>query len=182
MATKSIAFNTEPHTANVGPHTLLFTPEVYGDEFLDAYGRLQDVQKAVNDGEKLADMGGQKLRHLYREMRGFLARLMVTESAEIFSRHVVTGPAGESIGTFVDHEEAAKAADEVEGATVEDKSLRLPDRVLVELMEWVVELYGGNGGSRPTGSSNASAGRSAKGGTSGRAASRSRASIPAGGA
>lgn len=88
MATKKIALNEDPHVAEVGPHKLLFQPEVYGDEFLDAYARLQDVQKTVS-GEDMAALSGDRLRTLYGEMRGFLARLMLPESAANFSRHEV---------------------------------------------------------------------------------------------
>lgn len=50
--------------------------------------------------------------------------------------------------------------------------LRLPDRVLTDLLHWVVELYG----DRPTGSSSGSAPASPPGGTSGTGSSRSKAS------
>lgn len=36
------------------------------------------------------------------------------------------------------------------------ETLRLPDRVLVQLLEWVAELYGGGSGNAPGGSSSAS--------------------------
>lgn len=52
--------------------------------------------------------------------------------------------------------------------------MRLPDRVLIELMEWSVELYG-SGGNRPTGRSSGSAQASPRTGTPGRAPSRSKA-------
>lgn len=50
--------------------------------------------------------------------------------------------------------------------------LRLPDRIYVELLEWVMELYGGG---RPPTSSPASAPASPRRGTPGRGSSRSRA-------
>lgn len=174
---KTITLNTEPHEAVVGPHTLLFQPEMYGDEFLDAFGRLQDVQKTLGD---VSELSGERIRGLYAEMRCFLARLMVPATAEIFSRHEVTAPDGTVFSVHIDRDEAEAAAlEHAGGATVEDKSLRLPDRILVELMEWVVELYGG--GNRPTGSSNGSAPASSKAGTPGRGPSSSRASIRAAG-
>lgn len=181
MAIKQITLNTEPHVAEVGPHRLLFAPEVYGDQFLDAYASLQEVQKEVGDGD-LSKLSGDKLRGLYGELRGFLARLMTPEGAAEFNRfEVINGRDGQVLADFRTREEAEDHADKLEfDAGVEDKSIRLPDRVLVELMEWVVDLYGG-GGSRPTGSSNASARASSKAGTRGKAASRSRASTPAAG-
>lgn len=49
--------------------------------------------------------------------------------------------------------------------------MRLPSRVYAELLEWVLELYGGGASSeRPTGSSSASAPPSRRAGTSGRGA------------
>lgn len=178
---KTITLNTEPHEAVVGPHTLLFQPEMYGDEFLDAFSRLQDVQKKLGD---VSELSGESVRGLYAEMRFFLARLMVPDSAAEFSRHEVTALDGTVHSVHIDREEAESAAlEHADGATVEDKSVRLPDRVLVELMEWVVQLYGGGGGggSRPTGSSNASAPASSRGGTPGKGPSSSRASIRASG-
>lgn len=179
---KTIKLNTEPHEAEVGPHTLLFQPEVYGDDFLDNYSQLQELQKKFGNAD-LNEVTGAELRGLYTEMRAFLGRLMIPESAELFNRfEVVAG--GETIGAYTVREDAdAAALDVAGGATVVDKSIRLPDRVLVELMEWVVELYGsGEGsGSRPTGSSNGSARASLRGGTPGKGASRSKVSTRAAG-
>ncbi|MDP4501076.1 hypothetical protein [Nonomuraea turcica] len=55
--------------------------------------------------------------------------------------------------------------------------MRLPDRILVQLLEWVIEIYGG--GSRPTGSSSGSATPSPPPGSRGSASSRSKASTRA---
>ncbi len=179
MAIKQITLNTEPHVAEVGPYRLLFTPEVYGDQFLDAYASLQEVQREFGDGD-LSTLSGDKLRGLYGELRGFLTRLMTPEGAAEFNRFEIVWR-GDRSGPYASRTEAEMYADSLAAdATVEDLSIRLPDRVLVELMEWVVELYGG-GGSRPTGSSNASARASSTAGTRGKAASRSRASTPAAG-
>lgn len=60
-------------------------------------------------------------------------------------------------------------------SSAEFAAMTLPDRVLVELLEWVVELYGG--GTRPSGLSSGSAPASPSPGTSGKVASRSRASM-----
>lgn len=176
---KTITLNTEPHEATVGPHTLLFQPEMYGDEFLDAYGRLQEVQKTLDSSDGAA-MSGDRLRSLYGEMRTFLARLMTEESGAMFSRFEVITPDEVTQSVHLAREDAEEAAlEHAGGATVVDKSLRLPDRVLVELMEWVVELYGG--GNRPTGSSNGSAPASSRAGTAGKGPSPSRASTRAAG-
>ncbi|WP_030236752.1 hypothetical protein [Streptomyces sp. NRRL S-350] len=172
MATRTFALNTVPHVAEIGPHKLSFEPEVYGDEFLDAYEKLRNSQAEL--GVDLNDLGNvepAKLRQVVGSLRVFLASLMLPESAAVFARwDVVAG--GVAVGSYSEPGLAAKAAAEQEGATVKDESLRLPDRVLVELLEWAVELYGG--GARPTGLSSGSAQASPSRGTRGRAALPSR--------
>ncbi|MEW2568303.1 hypothetical protein [Streptomyces sp. NPDC047070] len=177
-----ISLNTEPHKAEVGPHTLLFQPEIFGGEFLDTYNRLQEVQKEFSDAD-FETMSGDQLRNLYQEMRNFLCRLMTPESAAEFSRFVIVAVADRSnvLEEFRTREEAESHAKEIKTPTaIEDKSMRLPDRALIQLMEWVVTLYGGTS-ARPTGSSSGSARSSSKTGTRGKGASRSRASIRASG-
>ncbi|MFF2964221.1 hypothetical protein ACFVT1_36260 [Streptomyces sp. NPDC057963] len=58
-------------------------------------------------------------------------------------------------------------------------TMRLPHRVIVALLEWTMEIYGGNGGQRPPTSSNGSAAASPPRGTRGTASSRSKGSTPA---
>ncbi|MFF8513621.1 hypothetical protein ACF064_36930 [Streptomyces sp. NPDC015492] len=49
MATKKFALNKDPHAAEIGDDvTLLFKPEVMGDEFLDSYTQLQETTKRLN--------------------------------------------------------------------------------------------------------------------------------------
>lgn len=179
---KTIKINTEPHECEVGPHTLLFQPEIYGDDFLDNYSQLQEIQKEFS-GADLNEVSGTRLRGLYTEMRAFLARLMTDECADRFNRFEVHAE-GKPVVAFRTREGADAHAEKI-GATdrIKDESIRLPDRVLVELMEWVVELYGsGEGsGSRPTGSSSASARASSRAGTPGKGPSRSKGSTRAAG-
>lgn len=52
----------------------------------------------------------------------------------------------------------------------------LPDRIVVGLLEWTLEIYGGNGGQRPPTSSSASSTASRTPGTRGTGSSRSKAS------
>lgn len=138
MATKKIALNIEPHVAEVGDHTLLFQPEVMGEEFIDAYAELQEVHRRLSlDTDDLAGTDSEILREASAATRSFLARFMLPESAEEFT------------------------------------GMRLPGRVHVELLEWVVELYGGG---RPPTSSPASAPASPRAGTRGTGTSRSKAS------
>lgn len=171
---KTIALNTEPHVIEVAPHELELQPEVFGDEFVDAYVELRDSQKEQGvDLENLEDADPAALRKTMRSVRVFLARQMLPESAELFLRlDVVQG--GQVLDSFQDADEAQAFAAEHEGAVVRD-ALRLPTRVVAEILEWVVELYGG-GGSRPTTPSSGSAPRSRPGGTPGTGPSPSRAS------
>ncbi|MEU5834466.1 hypothetical protein ABZ820_12450 [Streptomyces diacarni] len=175
MATKDFALNTEPHVAQVGDTALEFQPEVMGDDFMDAYSELRDAQQAI--GVNLDDLAGvdpAQLRQVSRALRGFLGHLMLPESAELITRLDVV-KAGKVVGSFATVEDAEEAAAKVKGggARVVD-GLRLPDRVLAELLEWVVELYGG--GQRPPMSSGGSATSSPPVGRPGTGASRSKGS------
>lgn len=177
---KQFSIRTEMHVAELGDDLELhFIPEVYGDQFLDAYAQLQDAQSGLGaDGKDVSGLSGDKLRALYGAIREFLKQLMTEESAKRFANFVVE-QGGKTVADFRTREEAEQFASGLKGATrVVDESLRLPDRVLIELMEWAVELYGsGSGGGRPTGSSSGSAPASSKAGTPSRAASRSKASM-----
>ena len=176
---RQFTLNTEPHVAEIGDTELLFQPEVMGDEFLDAYEDLQEAQKRLGvDVNNLSGVAPDKLRSVVRSLRLFLARLMLPESADQFVRwEVIKG--GTVVESFGTPDEAEEYACGLKGATVRDAGMRLPDRVLVQLLEWAVELYGG--GQRPTGSSTGSAPASAPPGTRGRAVSRSKGSTRTGG-
>ncbi|GGX37729.1 hypothetical protein GCM10010353_61440 [Streptomyces chryseus] len=171
VAIKKFALNTQPHEAEIGDDvTLLFQPEVMGDEFLDAYGRLQETTKKLNiDLSDATSVDLSDVREANVALRVFLGSLMLPESAEQFARWEVRA-GGKTVGSYRDPEEAREAAESRKGGKVLDAGMRLPDRVLVELMEWVVELYGGAGGQRPPTSSNASASASPGPGPRGRAA------------
>ncbi|MFD9903930.1 hypothetical protein [Streptomyces sp. NPDC059063] len=169
---KQFTLATDPHVAEVGDVELHFVPEVYGDKFLDVYAELQKAQEGVGDAKDLSKLSGDKLRGLYKGMREFLAQLMTEESAAVFARFdVVVG--GEVLADYRRSVEAEEHASRVGGQVV-DRSLRLPDRVLVELFEWTVELYGG--GNRPTGPSKGSARPSSRTGTRGKGSSPSKVS------
>ncbi|CAM5301305.1 hypothetical protein AB0F92_22690 [Kitasatospora aureofaciens] len=168
---KTFALNTEPHIAEVGDHELRFQPEVLGDEFLDAYSRLQDTYKSLDLDLSNPDVDLGQVREATVALRLFLASLMLPESAEEFARWDIVA-AGKTVSSHGDPAQAREAAGGRKGARVVDRGLRLPDRVLIELMEWVVELYGGQ---RPPTSSSGSATASPRPGTPGRATSRSKA-------
>ncbi|MEU0059073.1 hypothetical protein [Streptomyces sp. NPDC006334] len=171
---KSFALHTEPHVADIGGTELLFQPEVMGDEFMDAYAEMRDAQKAKGvDLDNLADADPADLRKTTRALRVFLSRQMLPESAEQFLRlDVVKG--GRVLKSFQDLDEAEQYAGKHKDARVAE-ALRLPTRVIVELLEWVVELYGG-GGTRPTMSSSASSTTSRPAGRPGTGPSPSKAS------
>lgn len=171
---KTFALNTSPHEAEIGDTVLQFQPEVYGDAFLDAYTELREVQAMA--GVSAGDLSGatpEDLRKVTGSLRMFLAKLMLPESAELFAQWEVR-VGGKTVGSYGDPGEATDAAEQHgDGALVVDVSLRIPDRVMVQLLEWVVELYGG-GATRPPTSSGGSAQASRSPGTPGRAGSRSR--------
>jgi hypothetical protein len=170
---KSFALHTQPHVAAIGEDVeLLFTPEVMGDEFLDAYAELRRLQSEQGvDLENLAEADSRDVLRTMRALRSFLARLMMPESAEQFTRLDVVAD-GQTIASYHDLDEAYEHADTLSDAKVVD-ALRLPTRVLTELLEWSVELYGGE---RPTGSSSASATASRPAGMRGTGVSPSKAS------
>ncbi|MFF5655196.1 hypothetical protein [[Kitasatospora] papulosa] len=177
---KSFALNTEPHVADVGGTELKFEPEVMGDEFLDAYAEMREGQEAKGvDLDNLGDANPADVRRVVRSLRVFLARQMLPESAADFLRVNVIDATGTVLATFDDQggpdglAEAEAFAAEEPGRRIVDV-LRFPTRVVVELLEWVVELYGG--GDRPTTSSSASATTSRPSGKRGTAASPSKAS------
>lgn len=170
---KLFALHTEPHVADIGGTELHFQPEVMGDEFMDAYAELRDAQKAKGvDMYNLAEADPKDVRRTVRALRLFLARQMLEDSADLFLRLDVVKD-GETLETFRDLDQAEEYAAQHEGSRVVD-GFRLPTRVIVELLEWVVELFGG--GSRPTTSSAASSTPSRQAGRRGTGVSPSRAS------
>ncbi|MGW3736683.1 hypothetical protein [Streptomyces sp. NPDC005148] len=180
MARKTITLNTEPHVVDIGDVELLLQPEVMGDEFVEAFTELRQAQMSASgiDLDDLSSLTPDKLRVAASGMRAFLARLMLPESAELFTRiDVVKG--GETLESFPDWAAAEGYAGEVEGGAKAQWSLRLPDRAVVEIMEFAVELYGGGADQRPPTSSSASAAGSRKGGRRGTGVSPSRVSTPA---
>lgn len=176
---RQFMLNTEPHVAEIGTDLeLLFQPEIYGDEFLTHYEVLREAQGSVGvDVTDLSEVEGDKLRQAAVALRVFLGRLMLPESANKFARwDVVAG--GKPVASYNDPEEAARDAKKRKTtAKVRDASIKLPDRVIVELLEWALILYGG--GDRPNGSSGDSAPASPTPGPVGSGPLRSRASTRA---
>ncbi|MFC8723774.1 hypothetical protein [Streptomyces bacillaris] len=172
MATRVFSLNTEPHVADVGGTELRFLAEVMGDEFLDAYAEMRKVQQEESgvDIDELSAGSVESLRLVVGGLRVFLSRLMLPESAELVTA-VEVARDGEVLETFGTWGEAAAYAEEHPGARPRWK-FRVPDRVLLELMGWAIELYAG--GKRPPTSSGGSARPSPRGGKRGTASSRSK--------
>ncbi|MFJ4627198.1 hypothetical protein [Streptomyces sp. NPDC088847] len=182
MARKKITLNTEPHVVEIGDTELEFLPEVMGDEFVEAFGELKEAQKAASglDLDDLSTLDPSLIRGAARGMRSFLARLMLPETAELFTRINVVDKAGKVLDSFHDQDEAKAYAEKRKGARTVD-AFPLPDRHMITIMEFVVELYGAGADERPPTSSSASATPSRKGGRRGMGVSPSRVSTPASG-
>jgi hypothetical protein len=121
MATKSFALNEDPHTATVGRTELLFVPETTGPEFAEAYDALRDVQIKVKNarGAKGSSTKPGKPDDLGKDTLIELSDAMRTFITRF----------------LLDDEQRETFA-----------GMRLPDRVLVQMMEWVAELYGSGSG------------------------------------
>jgi hypothetical protein len=128
VATKSFAINTEPHTANVGGTVLSFRAEVIGADFAQAYVALHTVQMKIK-GTK----GGKGPKHAEEELPDPSVLAEVHEAMRGFIRRFLL-------------EDSHAAFD----------ALPLPDRVLVQLIEWTADLYGGGSGNGRGGPSSGS--------------------------
>jgi len=114
---------TEPHRAVIGDTTLLLVPEASSGDFLDAYNKMRAAQDLFNKksaGAKASGTKHAKAADLDPEALGKLTQTM----REFISRFLMP----ESAPVFA--------------------SLKLPDRVLLELIEFAAELYGGGSGNQ----------------------------------
>lgn len=121
MASKTFEIRTEPHEAVLGDVKLYFVPEVGGAAFATAYAALREVQKKVgaSEGSKSSSTKHAK------------------EAKDLDP--AVLGEISEALHTFVRQFLVPASRELFDG-------MGLPDRVLVQLMEWVAELYGGGSG------------------------------------
>lgn len=120
MATRNFSLNTEPHSAVIGDKTFLFQPEVTGAEFADVYNELREVQK------KIKDAGGGKASSTKHAKEADVSSDTLKELSAAMYGFAVAFMLPESRDEFA--------------------KMRVPDRVLVQLMEWITELYGGGSG------------------------------------
>lgn len=121
MTERVFEIRSEPHRAVIGDTVLLFTPEAEGSDFLAGYAKLKDVQGRVNKqltGTKAGSTKHAKEADPDPEVLAELARTM----REFVSRFLMP----ESVPVFA--------------------NMRLPERILVQLIEFAAELYGGGSG------------------------------------
>lgn len=121
MATRTFEIRTEPHEATLGDRVFYFEPEVVGAEFAGAYNKLREVQERTQ-GSKANSSKAAK-------------------SADPNAIIEISSAMKSFVATFL-----------VPGEQVDIFSgMRLPDRVLVQLIEWLGELYGGGSGNGEAG-------------------------------
>lgn len=120
MAERVFTLNTEPHRAVIGDTVLLFQPEAVGTEFIEAYVKVQDMHKRVKA------MNSTKASSTKHAKDADVDAGLLAEVAEGMRGFLRTFMLPESVPVF--------------------DGLRLPDRILVQLMEFTAELYGGGSG------------------------------------
>lgn len=128
MTERTFMIRTEPNRAVIGDHVLLFVPEVPGTYFIESYLHLQSVQASIEIEQ-------------------------ATRAKVNSSKHSKAAPVD------IERVKAANAAADAflirflldDEAKQVFKAVRptLPDRTVVELINWVAELYGGGSGNPP---------------------------------
>lgn len=121
MAERVFEIRTEPHVARVGGHVFEFEPEAIGAEFVTAYTELQRVQAEASD--KLTPRKASSTKHA----KAAEADLSVVAELEAAMRGFLSG-----LMVPASRERFAEA--------------RIPQRVLISMIEWTAELYGGGSG------------------------------------
>lgn len=121
MAFKEFVVRSEPHVAKIGTTSLSFQPEVNGSTFAQAYERLRAAQRKVSKGEAVKASGTKHARE---------------ENIDVAALTELSAELSRFVRTFLYDDDSRAAFD----------ALNLPDRVLVQLMEWTAELFGGGSG------------------------------------
>lgn len=119
---RTFEIRTDPHEAVIGPHTLLLEPEVVGAEFAQAYAALREVQRKVKAAEPAK---GSSTEHAKGDGLNAEVLIELSEAMRAFARKFMLP---DSQAVF--------------------DGMKVPDRVLVKLMEYVAELYGGGSGNQ----------------------------------
>lgn len=112
---------TEPHRAVIGAETLLFEPEAVGAEYVTLYAELQRKQEEVS--AKTAPRKASSTKH--------------------------AKPVVDDLSNLIELEEAMRnflASFMLAESKLVFHQMRLPQRILIELIEWIGELYGGGSG------------------------------------
>lgn len=121
MAVRQFTINQTPHEFQVGDVSLFLEPEVEGAVFAEAYAQLREVQADAKRVQKSAKASSTKHKAADADADGMDPQTLVKLNKAM--RDFLRG--------FMLPDSAA----------VFD-GMRLPDRVLVQMMEAVAELYG----------------------------------------
>ncbi len=125
MASKSFALNTEPHEATVGDLVFYFEPFVTGAEFAEAYADLTAVQAKLKAAKGAKATSGKPAKADNTMDPKLLAE--VSDAMRTFIlQFMVTG---DQLTAFA--------------------NLKVPDGLLVDVINWLAELYGGSSGNDP---------------------------------
>ncbi|MGH6979060.1 MAG: hypothetical protein ACRED4_07195 [Brevundimonas sp.] len=120
MAEKTFSINTEPHVAIIGNERIEFLPEVVGTDFAEGYAALVEVQQKVNDAKAAKSSSTKHAKGPTMDPRMMLE---LNSGMRTFLSGLMMPESKERFA-----------------------EMRLPDRILVNLLEWVAELYGGGSG------------------------------------
>lgn len=124
MAERSFEIRTEPHKAHIGTTTLLLVPEANGADFVGEYAKLRAAQVKVSGAKALSNKqarnGNPKFEEVSAEALTDLNRTM----RDFVSKFLMD----ESKPVFA--------------------ALVVPDRVMLQLIEFAAELYGGGSGNQ----------------------------------
>jgi hypothetical protein len=122
MAVRQFAINTDPHVFQVGDTKLLLEPEVEGAVFAQAYAELREVQGKVKGAKVVAAKGGHKPKGGGKDDADDMDPAVLIQLNTAMRSFLRGFMLPDSVAVF--------------------DGMRLPDRVLVEMMEAVAELYG----------------------------------------
>lgn len=121
MTERVFEIRTEPYRARIGDTVLLFEPEAYGSEFVAEYNKLVEVQSRV--GRKAAGSKANSNKHAKSPDIDAEEMAQVNAAMRGFVARFLLP---ESVPVF--------------------ESMRIPDRILLQLIEFAAELYGGGSG------------------------------------
>ena len=121
MAERVFTIRTEPHRAVIGDTTLLLVPEANSGDFLESYNRMRAAQQLFN-----RKSGGTKASGTKHAKASEVDTEALAEVNKTMRDFIAKFLLPESVQVFA--------------------GMALPDRVLLELIEFAAELYGGGSG------------------------------------